>query len=167
MQNLNVFYHISVPESVVMNNQLILSFKIPLVVLGRYNLFKFTPMPYQIRGDIFGYRITEEEHIIFEENRDMYLTITTKSLENCMHLDDGLLICKETSPIFNADRDTQKCEVNLIKSGKISSKCEIKLVNMTHELWIKVREENTYIFVVPHEIQIYMGCRKKILINPF
>lgn len=83
---LATFYLISTPEARIINNQLIISFTLPLVTTVDYLLYKVTSLPNRIQENLFGYVVPTHEFVALDSFKEKYMAIDADELDNCHHL---------------------------------------------------------------------------------
>lgn len=152
-----MFYHISTAEARIINNQLIISFTLPLINTKEFILYKSTSLPYKIMNDLYGYIIPVHDYVALDKFKDFYIPITNSELEDCYQIDNENLICKETFPIMYA-RHTKICEINALRQELKSDNCEVRVSNITSEIWLHLKQPNTYIYTFPKPQTIYISC---------
>lgn len=156
-KTLSQFYKIATPETAILNNTIIITFSIPLLNAARYTLYKTTSLPYRIKDNLFAYIIPNHEYVALDHFKEKYVAITEDEINKCFQADGNKLICKQTFPILTA-LSTKTCEINLLRMQGISNECEIRVSNLTSELWIKLRQPNKYIFVFPQNELMIVKC---------
>lgn len=156
---LTMFYSISTPEARIIGNQLVVSFTLPLVTKTEYILYKISSLPHRIKENIFKYIIPTHEFLAMDSFKDKYVSIGVEELDNCHHLENRKLACKQTTPIM-ATYNTANCEVNMLKMMNNLEICQERISNLTGELWIKLRQTNTYLYVFPGGENVYIKCGK-------
>lgn len=114
-------------------------------------------MPFRINKNLFSYIVPHHEYIALDTFFEKYVAITNDEISNCFHVNSSNIICKQTFPILSAYH-TQTCEINLLRSLNISSECDIRVANLTAELWIKLRKPNTYIYSFPSSQMLQVDC---------
>lgn len=154
---MSMFYRISVAEATVINGQLVICFKMPLVHTEQFDLFKATSLPYRVKENIFSYIVPRHEYIALDKFKDKYIPITNDELDNCFQLNNENLICKRTFPIMYSLK-TKICEVILLRENIISDICNIRVTNLTNEIWMKMKQPNMFIFVLPISQPIMIAC---------
>lgn len=154
---LATFYTISSPEARIVQNQLIISFTLPLVTTTEYLLYKVSSLPYRIRGNLFGYVVPTHEFVALDSFKEKYVPIAAEELDNCYHINGRKLACKQTTPIMAAF-STKNCEINMLRMSNATEMCDERVSNLTSELWIKLRQTNTYIYTFPKEENVYVKC---------
>jgi hypothetical protein len=155
--NLATFYKISSAASRIVDNNLIISFSLPLIDNTEYILYKSTSAPYRIKDNLFSFIIPHHEYVALDTFKEKYIPITENELQNCYDLNKNNLICKQTFPKMSAI-NTKICEINLLRMEKVDHECNIRVANLTAEMWIKLKQENTYIFTFPSKQYIYITC---------
>lgn len=156
-ESLALFYKISKAESRLINNQLIISFTLPLVNTKKYILYKSTSLPYLVKDNLYSFIIPHHDYVALDKVKDKYIPITNQELEQCFRVSDVNLICLETFPIMSAI-GTRICEINLLRMDKVSDECNIRVANLSAEVWIKLQQPNAYIFVFPMKQFVYISC---------
>lgn len=154
---LATFYAISSPEARIVQNQLIISFTLPLVSTTEYLLYKVSSLPYRIKDNLFGYVVPTHEFVALDSFKEKYVSIAAEELDNCYHIDGRKLACKQTTPIMAAF-STKNCEINMLRISNATETCNERVSNLTSELWIKLRQTNTYIYTFPKEENVYIKC---------
>lgn len=84
-----------------------------------------------------------------------YLSFSNQDLENCEHIKERNLICTENSPAMNT-KIMNNCEINFLRNVDNSQNCNIRIGNFTNEIWIRLRQQNTWLFVIPVEQKTFI-----------
>lgn len=144
---LHLFYQIASHKSRLMNNQLIISMTIPLTEMGEYNLYKVTSFPHRLPNGLFHFIVPQHEYVAVSRFRQSYIPFTNQALTNChtiyINSNQTVLTCMLLSPILDITVDRYECEVTLLTKDLISKNCNIRVANITSEVWIKLRQPNT------------------------
>lgn len=156
-ENLATFYQISLVESKIIKDQLIVSFTLPLVNTKKYILYKSTSLPVLIKNNLYSFIVPHHEYVALDSVKDKYIPITNDELKACFQISETNLICKETFPIMSAI-GTSICEINLLRMDKVSDECNIRIANFSAEIWIKLRQPNSYVFTFPKRQFVYISC---------
>lgn len=53
------------------------------------------------------------------------------------------------------------CEINILSIREIKDECNIRLSNMTSEMWIKLKQTNSYLYVLPTKQNVYIECEER------
>lgn len=158
-ENLAAFYHITTPEMAIIEDQLIFSFKIPLIQNKNFTVYKVNSLPMKWKEEYYSYIVPTYEFVALDSYMDNYITLTYIDLENCYHIQDRELICAETSPIMHT-KVMNNCEINFIKNLNNTENCNIRVGKFENEIWIKLRQENSWLFVLPKEQKVFINCKK-------
>lgn len=164
VENLALYYHISTPEVRILNNQMIISFSIPLVGTKLYALNKVTSMPYRIKDNLFGFILPTHDFLALDKLNEKYVYMSNEELQLCHHISENSLVCQLSNPVMNAN-SANLCEINMIKKTNFNKVCNTRIANFTEEVWIKLRKPNTWIYVLPNGVNIYIKCKNKVVNN--
>lgn len=157
-ENLPNYYQISSPEGRIVENNLFISFSIPLVNSAKYKLYKATSLPYKIKDtNLYAFIVPKYEYFALDYNYEDFIDISKEELNNCHKVNENLYVCKQNFPIFSTF-DSKVCEVNMMKGTNYTEQCDIRVSNMTNELWIRIHKYNTYIYALPKKQLIHVTC---------
>lgn len=157
-ENLPNFYQILKPESSIVENSLIIRFSIPLVNPMKFKLYKASSLPYKLKGvNLFAYIVPKFEYFAMDNNRYEYVDISNEELKNCYQAESAFYICKQNFPMFSTFHN-KACEVNVLIGTNSTEQCDIRISNMTNELWIKIHKPNTYIYALPKSQFVHITC---------
>lgn len=156
-----MFYRTSTVESTIYNGHLIINYKIPLIAKDEFNLYKSTSLPYRVKDTIFSYIVPQYEYTAFDKRKQNFIPISENVLSQCTKVSTDSFICKRSFPILRVT-EQNNCEVNLIRELGISNSCNIRLSNITKEMWIKMTEENNFIYIMPFETPVTIVCGNDI-----
>lgn len=157
-ENLASFYQITTPEIGIINDQLLIAFTVPLVKKENYTLFKVNSLPVRWKENLYTYIIPTYEFIALDTYLENYLSFSTNDIENCHHAKEKDLVCKETSPIIQT-KMMDNCEINFIKNINDTNSCNIRIGKFLNEIWIKLRQQNTWLFILPQKQNIFINCK--------
>lgn len=160
--NIAHYYQLASPQSRLVDNQLIITFTIPLTSTKEYRLFKATSFPNQMPNGLFHFIIPHHEYLAIDQYRQTYIAFTNQELTSCNTVQLSptrtILICMLLTPIQDIRADRDDCEITLLTKDSISNNCNIRITNITSQAWIKLRQLNTWIYVIPNKEMIYIGC---------
>lgn len=130
-----------------------------MISTKRYTLYKSTSLPYRIKNNLFSYIVPNYEYVALDQFKEKYVAITENEINQCFNTNENVqtLICKQTFPILTAI-STKTCEINLLRKQNITNECDIRISNLTSELWIKLRQPNKYIYVFPEKELMFIKC---------
>lgn len=155
--SITTFYQLASPQVRIISNQLIISFSIPLVTMTDFNIYKITSVPNRIQGNYFNFVVPTYEYVALDKYKINYITMTHDEMDNCHHIGGLKLACKQTSPIMTS-HNTELCELKLLRNEGNLSDCNIRISNLTSEIWIKLRQPITWIYTFPKEETVHISC---------
>lgn len=162
-ENLASFYQISKPEMRIHKGILIVSLSVPLIRKDKFNLYKITSLPFREKNsNLFGLLVPQYEYIAVHDEDSQYIGLTESILDDCIQASAYRFICQQTFPIFTSF-ENGPCEMNALIGEKLSKYCDVRVLsNNSNELWIKLRNPNSYIYVLPsyQVIRFYYGDKK-------
>lgn len=156
-----LYYQIGTARSRIINNQLILSYAIPLADTKEFYLSKVTSFPHKLHNGLYNFIIPNHDFIAVDAYRQKFIAFTNSEISNChdypLNSNTSTLLCKLLQPILDiSTRDS--CEITLLTKEIASSNCDNRLTNITSELLIKLREDNAWIYVFPQKEVVYITC---------
>ncbi|KAJ8935657.1 hypothetical protein NQ314_012706 [Rhamnusium bicolor] len=93
---------------------------------------------------------------MYSENRNMYSTF--KDLTHCKLLESNKLICENNKPIFLSN-SRQICEIMPLTNPKeIPKNCDVRITNSINEIWHKLSNNSSWIYITPKEIDVTLSC---------
>lgn len=122
--NLHLLYQMSQVGMVLIENQLILCFKLPLVSKQKFNLYKFTNFPILLEQSYYAYVNPQKNYIGLNNEKDKYISLNRHQVKNCFKITNTNLICKQTFPIFEAS-NSDVCEIDLLRNMNNSVNCNV------------------------------------------
>lgn len=164
MENLAMYYRISSTTVRIIREQMIISFTIPLVNTRQYHLYKITSLPYRIYESIFGFISPSNDYVALNKVNEKYVFLSNNELNQCHNIFSKSLLCQLSNPIVIANK-INLCEINIIKQIDSSKTCVTRLANFTEEVWIRLREPNSWIYVLPHKTNVYVSCSNAVANN--
>lgn len=87
--------------------------------------------------------------------------MTHDEMNNCHHIGGSKLVCKQISPIMTS-HNTEFCEIKLLRNEDNLSTCDVRISNLTSEIWMKLRQPNSWIYTLPIEETIHISCGKNV-----
>lgn len=161
-ENMAYFYQIASTRSRIVNDQLLVSMSIPLLGLKQYDLIKLTSVPHLLPNGLYNFIISKHEYVAMDAFRETYVSLSNKELENCHDLREisvrDELICMQTSPVFDVSSSRDDCGITLLTKDYKPTNCDVRISNISQELWIKMRQPNTFFTVFPQKKVLYVKC---------
>lgn len=135
---------------------------IPLIDTKPYYLYKVTSFPNQLFDNLYQFIIPNHEYVAIDEYREKFVSFTNRELTNChdvrMSDNQSLLTCMGLTPIMDIKLDRDDCEITLLTKDVVSKQCNIRVSNVTSEIFIKLRQPNSWVYVFPQRQMVYVGC---------
>lgn len=162
---ISLFYQISSPRARIINNQLMIALQIPLTESEIYQLYKVSSFPYLMPNNLYSFIVPSHEYVAVSRYSQKYISFTSQELTNChtTYLDNNqtLLTCMLLSPIVDITSDTPVCEISLLTQDLPTSNCDVRIAAIFAEMFIKVRQDNTWIYVLPEKQMLHIDCSDK------
>lgn len=162
-QNMARYYQISSIRSRVVGDQLVMSMSIPLLTKKQYKLIKLTSFPNKLPTGLYNFIIPTHEYVAMDLFRESYISFSNAELANCHDLrdyaDNTQIICMQSSPLVKISSERDDCGITLLSKNPKSLTCDNRLTNITNQVWIKLRQPNTYIGVFPQPQLVYIRCQ--------
>lgn len=156
------FYQITTTRTRIIDDQLIISMSIPLVGLQEYELLKLTSFPQTLKNGLYSFIIPDHEYIAIDSFRETFITFSNKELENCHDLryrsTTPELICMQSSPVMQTSSGRDDCGITLLSPTPKDNKCNIRVTNITSEIFLKLRQPNSWIYNFPQQQVVYIRC---------
>lgn len=158
VDHLSKFYQITTAEGRLVDNNLVVRFSIPLVQTKRFTLFKVIKAPYRNATDsTFRYIVPRNEYIAIDRSNETFITLTRDELKSCHQISRNSLVCKQTFPFLNAN-NSQGCEINLLRNVNERANCDVRVKNLTEEIWVTLQSPNTYLYTLPKAELVSIDC---------
>ena len=148
MYSLTDIIYMSKLTVIYMYGQLIYSLQIPLLNYIRFNLYRLHPFP--IRQNILDKTICKcfllsFEYVALEFNKQSYIPITYKNLQNCKKIKSNY-ICKNFAPTQTVDNSSE-CEIKILSGLDVDlNDCNIKIRKLSKTIWIRLSQKNSWAF---------------------
>ena len=112
----NYQYLIDIAEITVLllNSKLVYLIKIPIMEKEIYKIHHLIPIPIR-RGNNFIAVIPNENYVLINDQRTLYIPTSESDLNNCKFL-NTIKICKRKNPSYLL-AETKSCEMQLIKNS--------------------------------------------------
>lgn len=148
------------PKIFIHEKYLIYILPIPLTTSTRYQLFQVIPFPKRTNStsDKYIYLEPSREFILSEPTRQAYAKLTEKNVEDCLHIDDTRMICKQDFPVINFQAG-EDCEASLLhpSTAAIPTSCKQRVLELRNTLWLKLHG-NEWLHVSPQPEVVSFLC---------
>lgn len=113
-----LYYRIGTVRSGIINNQLILSYAIPLADTKEFYLSKVTSFPHKLDNGLYNFIIPNHDFIAVDAYRQKFIAFTNSEISNCheYQLTDNTstLLCKLLQPILDISPIRDDCEITIL-----------------------------------------------------
>lgn len=127
----------------------------------KYDLIKVTSFPNKLENVLYNFIVPAYEFLGMDSFRERYISFSITELESCYDLRHSSphqeLICMQSSPIFEVAASRDDCGVTLL-TKETTTKCDQRFSNISSELWIQLRTENSWIGIFPRQQTLYIRC---------
>lgn len=145
-----IFSLIKYNYQILNSNEILLSFKIPLVK-KKILLTKRISITPSLKNFIVSIIKIDEDVILHEENSTWGYVWNFENFKNCKKLQDTRL-CDISSAEINL-LNSNKCITDLLFFNKTEN-CEIKHFKINHDIWFSTSEQNFWRYLTPNKTTI-------------
>lgn len=104
--------------------------------------------------------VPDPEYIAIDNSREKFIPLSQSELINCHNLENvnnkTELICLQVSPLMTTT--SEDCSGHLLMLQVIPEKCEIRVSNISSQMWIRLQRPNTWIGIFPMKSILYIKC---------
>lgn len=86
--------------------------------------------------------------------------MTKEDVQDCIMTHSDTLLCRNSFPIFDSNVHNN-CELNILLKRNDTTACDIRVLNSTGDLWIKLEKPNTYLYNLPEPTKLKLVCPHK------
>ena len=155
----HVLFDIVKVDVYLVEDNLVYSIQVPLVVHPVFNVFRVIPFPTQVEGVEGRFTLIqpEKELIVHDNVKGFYAKLEQTDIRQCKRTHVKELICKQDFPLFSTHASTD-CEVLMLQPIRlVPQSCTQRTVDVKETFWISVRE-NAWIYVAPVPERITVLC---------
>lgn len=123
-----------------------------------FDLYNLIPLPIKTNSNSHIFIIPSTSLIALSETKLQYTAMT--DLGKCKKLSESLLICKLINPVFSVHNILPICETQILVDGnKIPESCDTRLSVFDKEIWHRLHNSNSSIYVSPNLIAVTLNCK--------
>jgi hypothetical protein len=121
----------------LVENNLVYTVQVPLVMHSVFNMFRVIPFPMQVKGVEGRFTLVqpEKEFIVHDNVKGFYVKLEKTDIQQCKRIQAKELFCKQDFPLFSSHSSTD-CEVLML----IPQSCSQNVVELRETLWISLRD---------------------------
>ena len=142
------------------NKRLVFVVKIPLLPTQLFEIYKTTPMPTKILNNSYIFiKPSNRYFLIRKEDKFEFATMNEVDISKCKKFEDKR-ICLKVDPTFNSHLESN-CETQLFSTviTKIPESCEVHVINLKENIWHKLTDRNSWMFVVKYPTIVTITCQ--------
>ena len=142
------------------NQLLIFIISNPLTVDEVFDLYKMIPFPSKLQDNQFVYVKPKDNFLVINEYRVSFTFLS--NINKCKPVHPELYVCQIDKPLINRLKN-KVCEVELLVETKsLPKNCDLRIIDLTTEIWEKIHYFNTWIYVVPKPTELKITCPETI-----
>jgi hypothetical protein len=135
--------------------------EIPLCFKDRYMLNRATQIPIQLEKNKFSILTKINKYLAICVETDKYMWLENEVEPNCALISEKSQICKLKNEISNIVQPLP-CEIAIFKGIKPNiNNCKWNLVDIQKPMFIKLVQDNAWVYVIPEEESIAIFCQGK------
>lgn len=147
-------------ETVLINDKLIVTFKIPLLETDQFLLYRAISAPVQMPNETFII-VPDDEYFLVNVEKLEYIPISVKDLASCISTSKSGLICAPSSPSIMDVSGICSLQIMLNpQAGNIRDICTFRRIPKANYL-ISINRLNIYYFSIADKMTVRYSCRKE------
>lgn len=166
-KNVQFLFQRSSPEISLLDDQIFLTFRFPLISKlssNRFTLFKVTSSLYNVKDNLYSFVVPNHDFIAIDHNKEHYTSLTVDDLNMCRQISNMTsIICKQT--VLMSTLTSSECEISLLNKrlygGIESSDCNVRYVRNNAEIFVKVFKPNSWLVTLPDSTRVRYMCDGK------
>ena len=152
-------YHLLKVKARITDQYLIFEIKIPLINRESYDLYSVYSIPH-IQDNNMITILPIENHVAINIQKDSYIPIPYKDLEQCIQHVSPTYLCQFKSPVYHMKSSKNLC----IKDDKETEKCKTK-VSTCQNKFISLRKTNQYLHFCCKQCKILILCNEQVNVH--
>lgn len=150
------YYKILQVETFFTRDLIVFSVSIPFIQDEIYNYFKAIPFPIQIKNELFAFIVPQNTHFAYNDKQNLMMPLTADEFENCIEF-KRKHYCKETLIKYNT-YDQKFCEIEVIKTLRVPSFCNFRLIKSKYDMFFPLYNPNTWSYTLIHSSSVLAQC---------
>lgn len=145
---LHTFYNFTTLRCTITNNQLVIEYSLPIVESGTFNFYQLTAFPRRLNETLYEMLLPDITSLAINHENEKYFVVYENELQKCYRTATNQLLC-QTAEALTSTKNTDSCAVQMLSASPLSANCNYKIANITNELWIQLKNPNTWLFLFP------------------
>lgn len=159
-QNENLHQIINTAElnAVQTNNIIIFEINIPTFKRNEYILYNTVTIPKKLNDQTYSFITPEYTNFAISTSTNAYFPLDPSALsKDCKSLSNNKYLCKYTGQIYKI-HSRVNCEISIFMQFK--HQCPETQRKITGEVWFWLNKQNNYLFILPENTTVKLGCEK-------
>lgn len=165
--NVHFLFQLSSPEISLFNDQIFVTFKVPLISKlsgNHFTLIKVTSSLHHLKDNLYSFVIPNHDFIAIDAHKEHYSTLTAEDLSNCHQISNGTsIICKQSTVM--STMTASECEISLLRKQvypvEDAINCKVRYIRSNAEIFIKVLKPNSWLVTMPKSTKVRHMCDGK------
>ncbi|XP_044765738.1 uncharacterized protein LOC123321989 [Coccinella septempunctata] len=161
VENIFIFYKLLEMKSFINKGLLVLSFNVPIVTKGKYEIYEIlsAPVPHHEDPMLFSYIEPSTPYIVISREKTNYFNLNT--LDKCFETLPNNYLCRHLYTMRKTNNNNQ-CEIILFNErvDVIPKTCKIHNFIAELEIWHKLRN-NQWFYSLSYPTQLSIVCDDK------
>ncbi|KAK0176907.1 hypothetical protein PV328_001005 [Microctonus aethiopoides] len=136
--------------------------KILVLELGKYKAYRVIPAPKFVQENLFAYISTPDDYIITNDGKLLYIPTEENFLKGCKTHRNNYF-CKSIFPKYYI-KSHEACMSKVMNEPlKLEGNdCNIKMVSMTHTMWIQFKSNDRWLYATASPETIKIICNNSV-----
>lgn len=166
-KNVQFLFQLSSPEISLFDDQIFLTFRLPLISKlssNRFTLFKVTSSLYNVKDNLYSFVVPNHDFVAIDDSKEHYTSLTVDDLNMCSQISNiTSIICKQT--LLMSTLTSSECEISVLHKRLIggieSIDCNRRYVRNNAEIFVKVLKPNSWLVTMPNRTKVRYMCEGK------
>ena len=139
-------------------NKLVFKIIIPLLPQHLFDVYNSIPVPVKMANNTYIFISPNQNKFISRKDKQKYTYMTEAELGNCKRL-LKTFICRQAQPL-QRHHTNKCCELSLLlpHTNTIPDECEKRIAKLKTDIWNKLENKNSWIFVLHQSTTITVIC---------
>lgn len=153
--NAQLIAQVSSISPLLTSAKFILEVKVPLIK-DTFSLYKLASVPAKLTNETYFYIQTDSPYALIDETHERYAFFKQSDIHKCREFRTEQYICDFNFVSYNFNK--KNCIIGLQQGEITPSDCEIRLFNLTHEIWNALSATNNWIYMAPNPTTLRINC---------
>lgn len=147
---------------IIIKDVVMLIMEIPLVKNEFYNVLKMYPIPEKLTENVFAVINVQEEFLVINKDKTIYLEMSNDKLKDCKNLDKSSYICKNKISRIRTGR-SKNCEVEIFirRNNTYPDFCKTSIFKLDEPKIIELKDKNSILIICPRNETAELECENE------